>query len=1232
MKPIKRFAALLLALTLALSCVCVQPVRAADSTDGALAQLRELVLQEEVQQAEDASLTADPDEPVELIVELTGGTLLEISGAQTAALAAENTGLARRVENEQQAVISAILSIDPDAEITHRYNLLVNGLCVHTVRRYQADIAALDGVASAVVANEYRRAVADTQLLGAAVQTAQESDLDGRGTVVAVIDSGIDYTHKDMVISPDALDDVKLTEADVNALVSGLGLSGAYFTEKVPYGYNYADGDCNIIDTAVEDSAYNHGMHVAGIIGANCQSEEELAALRGVRGAAPECQLLAMKIFSNTPNVSASEADIIAAIEDSVALGADVINLSIGLSSGFRSDENGQQKAIHAAREAGVIVVAAAGNGAVAPYQQASDTQPHPGYYSVVDTGTVAEPGLSEDTIQVASMDNSGRVVWQLTAHQDGSDKKLPYILSDFDVSALTGEYELVYCGLGRLSDLGNRDLTGKIALMERGEIGFDVKKLNAQQRGAVAVIIYNSEGNDTFLDYTATSDELTIPALFLRHSDGAALRTLCASGVTTVTFDNETITLPLNFSGLSYFSSWGPTSDLSFKPDVTAVGGYVWSTIGDNAYQTMSGTSMATPNVAGMAALMVQQLIADGKTVDDPTAYVKTALMNTAQPIADETGALYSPRAQGAGAAMLADALRTPVTVTCEGVPYLELKTVNVPRTLALTLHNSGSESVTYRAAAQGATAEVVFSEKTVTLAPNEKKVLYVTIDPSACAENSFVEGFVRLLPVSDETLPALCMPFMGFYGDWGGMQVMDDSMYPDAYGENNSVYGVTGLYTSVNLGLISQTLPLGGGEHPEYNAINPADSDSYCNVLPGVSFLRNAKNVTVEVTDENGALVRTVSHTESVRKEVPIEQSVLCELDYSWMWTGTRYNKLTGTSEPLPEGQYYITVRAYADAEDAPEQQLTLPVKIDQTNPTLEAEPVFTDGQLIRLSFTAQDLGVVDSGIKSFVFLLDGEAYRDSSGSAVFTLEGDEDDRYVMTLRVPEGTARAVHTVDIGVTDYANNMGAARVLAFDQNFSALHVNTDKLTYAPGEPISLRFTWDDAVLAASIVGYRVYADSFAQYLTTLTGSEATLEALLLSGSRRLIVQAVDEAGTVLATSCAYLTVTDEGSSFYFTDLSSETLENGALFTAALRVNNLGSEGSGAVLLLCLYDSHQRLVDFAAAERVVDAGACELLSASLTVPQLGQYTARVMVWDSIRGMESLLDCRTIQMN
>ena len=117
-----------------------------------------------------------------------------------------------------------------------------------------------------------------------------------------------------MVLSPGVAG--KLSKEDVSAIQSGNPqLKGRYFTEKVPYGYNYADQNSSVIDTAVEDPAYNHGMHVAGIIGANCQSQAEINAYNGVRGAAPECQLLAMKIFSNTANVSASEADIIEKID-----------------------------------------------------------------------------------------------------------------------------------------------------------------------------------------------------------------------------------------------------------------------------------------------------------------------------------------------------------------------------------------------------------------------------------------------------------------------------------------------------------------------------------------------------------------------------------------------------------------------------------------------------------------------------------------------------------------------------------------------------------------------------------------------------------------------------------------------------------------------------------------------------------------------------------------------------
>ena len=109
----------------------------------------------------------------------------------------------------------------------------------------------------------------------------------------------------------------------------------------------------------------------------------------------------------------------------------------------------------------------------------------------------------------------------------------------------------------------------------------------------------------------------------------------------------------------------------------------------------------------------------------------------------------------------------------------------------------------------------------------------------------------------------------------------------------------------------------------------------------MPEVSFLRNARNVTVDVTDESGKVLRVLDQQDYVRKEVPIEQSILAEVNWNWIWHGTNYNKVTGRSESLPEGQYYVNVRACADAKNAKQQLLTLPVKIDQTVPAVSATP---------------------------------------------------------------------------------------------------------------------------------------------------------------------------------------------------------------------------------------------------------------------------------------------------
>lgn len=386
--------------------------------------------------------------------------------------------------------------------------------------------------------------------------------------------------------------------------------------------------------------------------------------------------------------------------------------------------------------------------------------------------------------------------------------------------------------------------------------------------------------------------------------------------------------------------------------------------------------------------------------------------------------------------------------------------------------------------------------------------------------------------------------------------------------------------------------------------------------------------------MTDESGKVLRVIDQQDFVRKEVPIEQNILAEVNFNWVWYGTTYNKTTGRSESLPEGQYYMNVRAYADAKNAKQQTLTMPVKIDQTVPTVSATPVFMRGSSFQVEISAKDLGVVDSGIKNFVFLVDGEAYRDAEGSAVFELKPNDAGNYLMTFSLKDGNTSAVHTVDIGVTDHANNMGATRVYAFDTSASKLNVTADKQTYAPGESIGLKCSWTDGTTGSKVAKYQVYAESFNNLLGTMDGPEGRVPAMLPVGSWLIIVQALGSDGRVIDTN--YTLVRVDGSQadenlFFKQKTSSDHLENGKSFTASIQAANLGSSGANAALILALYDSDMRMVDCVSVERAVAAGKTETLSATLSVPASGSYSAKIMVWNNLSDMESLTPCTWISM-
>lgn len=1158
------------------------------------------------------------DDIVTFIIELSSKSVADLAENQPLHEAANDESLTEKVKNTQDLIIKEIKKINPNAVFNNQYTLLLNGFSVETKYSDKKKIEEIDGIKKVELANTYYKNSKTSVEMTKVSNVWKNYGYDGTGKVVAVIDSGVDFEHKDMRISD--VSKTKLTEDTVKKVMNNQNEKrGQWFSDKVPFGYNYADKNCEIKDTIVDSIDYCHGMHVAGIIGANCENEDDIKLNKGVRGVAPECQILCMKIFSNDPNKkSANEADVIAAIEDAVAYKADVINMSFCMSAGFQDASEGQQKAIQRAIDEGIIVVSAAGNAAYSIYPKNSD--------NLKDIGTVGSPGLAHGTIQVASFENNIRVTNSFNATTKGNNDKIAYIVSDFNPTILKDEYNIVYCGLGKEADFEEKDLTGKIALIERGEIDFAIKKLNAQNKGAVAVVIYNTD--ESYLNYISTDTKVNIPTMVIKKSDGEKLKDLINNNV-KISFDEETIEVTNFDSGeMSYYSSWGPTPNLDFKPDVTSIGGNIWSTINDNDYKSMQGTSMACPNTAGIMALISQHIdtlneVYDENTPSEKVYLAKTMLMNTCDVKFDENDKPFSPRLQGAGLVNAFNALENKVTVTYNNDSSISLKEIEKVTQIPLKLHNYGNEDVIYNIEVlNNEEADLFFEESEVLVPAGQTVEIMGSLNCINSKNDEFVEGFIRFVP-NNTNIPTLVIPYMGFYGNWADLQIIDNPKYKD-----NSVLNETMLVTAKSGTFGYKTYQLGGEDiNPEYFAINPFDKKAHCNVLPQFSLLRNAKHISIEILNDKGEVIKVLEDKQNMRKDIVLEQQISAKVNFDWLWNGGIYDKDTGTKRLVNEGQYFIKISATADYENAKEQSLTFPLKIDKTCPIIESSVFFTDTDECILELDAHDEGLVNSSIDNFLFIVDGKKYTDEKGNSIFDLKQNEAGKYIMKLKLDTTTDNNCHIIDIGVTDHADNMTAGKAYVIYRPQSKLTIESDKENYNIGENIKINYSLKEGINESDIDKYEVCINSLKDVVGYGKNMSFTIKNLLNNGSYRIIIKAIDKDGNTIDISGKNITVgngkpLDE--KLYIENITDiEELKNGDNASIKIKALNFSKESEDVTLIVCLYDENNSLVNCVAAEKSISPNRVGYLTTLIRIPDLGNYKLKIFIWDNLDDMNSL---------
>lgn len=667
---------------------------------------------------------------------------------------------------------------------------------------------------------------------------AEKKNIDGRGVVVAVLDTGLDYTHSAFSDKnyPEFGETVFKTMNDVgNKLGSknfsasqttkGLTAADVWVNRKVPYAYDYADKDADVLPINSE-----HGTHVAGIIAGDNDV---------ITGVAPNAQLAIMKVFSDMTS-GAKTSWLIAALEDCINLGVDVINMSLGSSCGFstQDDKKNIEDIYSRVKQAGISLIAAASNDYNAT--MGSTKNGNNGLTSNPDSGTVGSPSTYDAALSVASVDGvktsyllyQNEIIYFTEASTSDAEKKKDFV-SEFLAGvgkSEGGEFEYVTIpGVGQASDYPEESLAGKIALVKRGTNTFEEKvRVALEDKGAAGIIIYNNVSGDISM---SVGDDI-----------GAVCSVSQEIGEMLAKAGRGKISIyPGQKAGpfMSAFSSWGPTSDLRIKPEITAHGGEIYSAVPGGGYDRLSGTSMAAPNQAGATALVRQYVKYSGNfgsynddgtgDINDigVTAIVNQLMMSTTDILLNKNGLAYAVRKQGAGLMSILKSTKTNAyIVTYQNGAEMDKSKLEIGDDkeklgvykMTFGIRNFGSSTLSYNVGSIALTEGVnnIFTghgDTTVTMNGYQfdasltvdsvkngkangnvvtisgKQTAEVTVtlrlsdDDKKYLNDSFkhgmyVEGFLTLDNQAADSVD-LNVPFLGFYGDWTEAPIFDEEYY---------------------------------------------------------------------------------------------------------------------------------------------------------------------------------------------------------------------------------------------------------------------------------------------------------------------------------------------------------------------------------------------------------------------------------------------------------------------
>ena len=977
-----------------------------------------------------------------------------------------------RAEIEARTGKTETASVNGASDLTYSYTTVLNGFSMKLPYGKLDEVRSLNGVKNVWVAEQYslpEDLSADDYTISMSSSTgmvgsteANAMGYDGTGTIVAILDTGFMKAHEAFSVMPT---NTKYSKDDIASLLQSQTLASkvtdadsVYINEKAPYGYDYANGD-----TDAEAVGQAHGVHVAGTVAGNNGKD--------FFGVAPNAQLMIMKIFGDGSG-STSDDIILAGVDDSVKLGADSINMSLGSPAGFTDygDENESEEehltyygVYTRAEKAGVNVLVAAGNETSSTNYNAHNNLTYAEY---PDNAIVASPSTLEASLSVASVDNVKSTSYYMLLGEEklaynnavNSATSTPYDILD-TMDGKTLEYVMVP-GLGEEADYEGLDVTGKIAVVSRGTINFGAKAENAAKAGAVACIIYDNV-NGAIIN--AALESFFIPTVTVTKIAGAKL---AATSEKKVSFSKENYGLVDNpiGGGVSSFSSKGPAPDLTIKPEISAPGGGIRSSVlgANNAYEVYSGTSMATPHMAGEAALLRQYIEKNypdvkGEALGD---LVNSLLMSTASPSRELDGTYYPVRRQGAGVANIANAIESGAYLSVEGSkrPKAEVgSSKDGVYTYTATVHNMTGEAKSYTVdtTAMIETITVINGESFASnsnrdLTADEVKITYTGLDAGnritapangtatfsvkieltaagkqayqdSFPNGSYVEGFTFL--TADEGV-SLSLPVLGFYGDWNSLKVFQGT-YDE--GPANITYSVL---ADVNASLSGNYVGVNNRTDAfarRWMGFGPARGGRM--LLHVSSLLRNSEVYQITVKNANGDLMWDSGDLGSVRKTYIVAtqtgyQATATLVQQGWNGRLPGADGSYNSGDWAPEGDYTFSVRGRGVGSDVDSFQ-SYSFYVDNTKPELKSAELYEDenGDL-KLALTVSDnkylqfAWIIDSA-QQYYYLEAADEFKDAEEGATVRLVLDASD-LVQQLSL---NAANPGRVGILISDCANN-----------------------------------------------------------------------------------------------------------------------------------------------------------------------------------------------------------------